>query len=211
MCVCVCGYTAAAHPFPDGSLKPADHLRKVPATHTHTHTHTHLSTRSRQHISTHTPPSANHHTPPFNLCLHVCVCVCVCTQVFYRMGLDDRDIVALSGAHTLGRARPERSGQGQCTHTPTHNTHTRARVHTHTQLASRQLSLPRWTWPGALLRMWAMFSSMWLVCVPLCVYVCVCVCVSHMTGVDKTKYTEKGPGTPGGQSWTVDWLVFNNG
>ncbi|KAL9258278.1 putative L-ascorbate peroxidase 3, peroxisomal [Drosera capensis] len=30
--------------------------------------------------------------------------------VFYRMGLSDKDIVALSGGHTLGRARPERSG-----------------------------------------------------------------------------------------------------
>ncbi|CAL5035576.1 unnamed protein product [Urochloa decumbens] len=31
-------------------------------------------------------------------------------EVFYRMGLSDKDIVALSGGHTLGRARPERSG-----------------------------------------------------------------------------------------------------
>uniref|UniRef100_A0A0E0BPS3 L-ascorbate peroxidase n=1 Tax=Oryza glumipatula TaxID=40148 RepID=A0A0E0BPS3_9ORYZ len=31
-------------------------------------------------------------------------------EVFYRMGLSDKEIVALSGAHTLGRARPERSG-----------------------------------------------------------------------------------------------------
>ncbi|CAH9106969.1 unnamed protein product [Cuscuta epithymum] len=31
-------------------------------------------------------------------------------DVFYRMGLSDRDIVALSGGHTLGKAHPERSG-----------------------------------------------------------------------------------------------------
>ncbi|XP_023766875.1 L-ascorbate peroxidase 3 [Lactuca sativa] len=31
-------------------------------------------------------------------------------DVFYRMGLSDKDIVALSGAHTLGKAHPERSG-----------------------------------------------------------------------------------------------------
>ncbi|XP_062186300.1 probable L-ascorbate peroxidase 3, peroxisomal [Phragmites australis] len=31
-------------------------------------------------------------------------------DVFSRMGLSDKDIVALSGGHTLGRARPERSG-----------------------------------------------------------------------------------------------------
>lgn len=31
-------------------------------------------------------------------------------EVFYRMGLSDKDIVALSGGHTLGKARRERSG-----------------------------------------------------------------------------------------------------
>ncbi|CAH9117757.1 unnamed protein product [Cuscuta epithymum] len=31
-------------------------------------------------------------------------------DVFYRMGLSDKDIVALSGGHTLGKAHRERSG-----------------------------------------------------------------------------------------------------
>ncbi|XP_068645607.1 L-ascorbate peroxidase 3-like [Aristolochia californica] len=31
-------------------------------------------------------------------------------DIFYRMGLTDKDIVALSGGHTLGKAHPDRSG-----------------------------------------------------------------------------------------------------
>lgn len=34
-------------------------------------------------------------------------------KIFYRMGLNDKDIVALSGAHTLGRVYPSRSGFGK--------------------------------------------------------------------------------------------------
>ncbi|XP_078440184.1 putative L-ascorbate peroxidase 4, peroxisomal [Wolffia australiana] len=40
-------------------------------------------------------------------------------DIFYRMGLSDREIVALSGGHTLGRAHPERSGfEGPWTREP---------------------------------------------------------------------------------------------
>ncbi|CAI5528950.1 unnamed protein product [Closterium sp. Naga37s-1] len=61
-------------------------------------------------------------------------------KVFYRMGLNDQEIVALSGAHTLGRAYADRSGWGK----------------------------------------------------------------------ESTKYTKDGPGRPGGSSWTVQWLKFDN-
>jgi cytochrome c peroxidase len=41
-------------------------------------------------------------------------------EVFYRMGFNDREIVALSGAHALGRCHTERSGfSGPWTHSPT--------------------------------------------------------------------------------------------
>mmetsp|Transcript_15397 Transcript_15397/g.46421 ORF Transcript_15397/g.46421 Transcript_15397/m.46421 type:complete len:277 (+) Transcript_15397:457-1287(+) len=41
-------------------------------------------------------------------------------DVFYRMGFNDKDIVALSGAHALGRCHPDASGyDGPWTPTPT--------------------------------------------------------------------------------------------
>ncbi|PNH00853.1 putative heme-binding peroxidase, partial [Tetrabaena socialis] len=41
-------------------------------------------------------------------------------DIFYRMGFEDRDIVALSGAHTLGRCHTDRSGfLGPWTNAPT--------------------------------------------------------------------------------------------
>ncbi|KAL5215831.1 hypothetical protein ABZP36_007232 [Zizania latifolia] len=47
-------------------------------------------------------PDAGPHSPADHL-----------REVFYRMGFDDKEIVAISGAHTLGRSRPERSGWGK--------------------------------------------------------------------------------------------------
>ena len=41
-------------------------------------------------------------------------------EIFYRMGFNDQEIVALSGAHTLGRCHPDRSGfKGPWTNSPT--------------------------------------------------------------------------------------------
>ncbi|CAG8765107.1 17235_t:CDS:2, partial [Acaulospora colombiana] len=41
-------------------------------------------------------------------------------EIFYRMGFNDREIVALIGAHCLGRCHGDRSGyEGPWTHTPT--------------------------------------------------------------------------------------------
>lgn len=40
-------------------------------------------------------------------------------NIFYRMGFNDQEIVALSGAHALGRCHPDRSGfEGPWTHSP---------------------------------------------------------------------------------------------
>jgi cytochrome c peroxidase len=42
-------------------------------------------------------------------------------NIFYRMGFNDQEIVALSGAHSLGRCHPERLGfDGPWTYTPTY-------------------------------------------------------------------------------------------
>ena len=41
-------------------------------------------------------------------------------DIFYRMGWNDQEIVALSGAHALGRCHPDRSGfKGPWTPSPT--------------------------------------------------------------------------------------------
>lgn len=72
-------------------------------------------------------------------------------KVFYRMGLNDEEIVALSGAHTFGRAYADRSGTGK----------------EKTKFTDGSMKQPR---------------------------------------VDGTD----APYTPGGQSWTENFLIFDN-
>lgn len=65
-------------------------------------------------------------------------------DVFYRMGFNDREIVALSGAHSFGRCHPDRSGfSGPWTNAPT----------TFSNLYFKELLEKKWTkkkWAGPL-------------------------------------------------------------
>ena len=50
-------------------------------------------------------------------------------DIFYRMGFNDQEIVALSGAHSLGRCHGDRSGfEGPWVHTPTRFSNTYYRL-----------------------------------------------------------------------------------
>ncbi|TVU51180.1 hypothetical protein EJB05_02589 [Eragrostis curvula] len=102
-------------------------------------------------------------------------------EVFYRMGLNDKEIVALSGAHTLGRARPERSGWGK--------------------------PETKYTVPSS----WAVPDSSMNSTIKFGVKVVV-IAVSHSSANRFSYLTSQknGPGAPGGQSWTSQWLKFDN-
>lgn len=77
-------------------------------------------------------------------------------DVFHRMGFNDQEIVALSGAHTLGRAFKERSGQSSYGYG-----NAKATAYTREESIARADGKP-------------------------------------------------GIGMPGGQSWTKQWLKFDN-
>jgi len=65
-------------------------------------------------------------------------------DIFYRMGFSDQEIVALSGAHSMGRCHPDRSGfKGPWTNAPT----------TFSNLYFKELLEKKWTkkkWAGPL-------------------------------------------------------------
>ena len=65
-------------------------------------------------------------------------------DVFYRMGFDDREIVALSGAHALGRCHKDRSGfDGPWTRAPTTFSNEYFKVLLNEAWTERQWSGPR--------------------------------------------------------------------
>jgi len=65
-------------------------------------------------------------------------------SIFHRMGLDDRDIVALSGAHSLGRCHTSRSGfDGPWTNAPTTVSNEYFRLLVEEQWVERQWNGPK--------------------------------------------------------------------
>jgi len=70
-------------------------------------------------------------------------------DVFYRMGFSDQEIVALMGAHSLGRAHKDRSGfDGPWTHTPTRFSNQFFKLLAKSKWAERKLENGPQQWAG---------------------------------------------------------------
>jgi cytochrome c peroxidase len=68
-------------------------------------------------------------------------------DIFYRMGFDDQEIVALTGAHALGRCHPDRSGfDGPWSEQPTVFSNEYFKVISERKWVKKDLANGGWQW-----------------------------------------------------------------
>jgi cytochrome c peroxidase len=68
-------------------------------------------------------------------------------NIFYRMGFNDQEIVALTGAHALGRCHPDRSGfEGPWSEQPTLFSNEYFKVISEREWIKKELKNGGWQW-----------------------------------------------------------------